>query len=295
MRPLNPQSSLTALLGFAVAILGLVLWSGTAQAVGKMPYLISEAFPEIPQAYRGVGPTYEEFVDIQREELKQAGYQPWTWLQSDCQTCPLFILPTRIEIEDVNVYPFIRALETYKFELMELYHCDSNEYNLLARMAIGILGRESEFFNSPRYAVKESMPLVVHIIKVLEIFFEGSDREPDLNSRGPTQMKIVPDRIAQKYGIETDELYIPKNAALATMGYLIEALKEMKRRVVLNNWDYINPSNYADYLPYIYFGSKRQLFNRTATPDQNIYIRDMRKYMKWVEMYEGPASSQGKP
>lgn len=239
------------------------------------------------------GPSYDEYLKISRQQLKDSGYKAWKWegQKSKCKTCPIFILPHKQELETSKVYAFIRALETKREELIRLYNADPQEYNLLAAMAVGILGRESEFFESPRYRVKENAQWAIYLIKVVEIYLDGSDRDPELNSRGPTQIKIVPEKIANAYKIEASDLYIPENAAVATMGYLIEALAELKRRVTLNHLSFVTPDSYADYLPYIYFGSKRQLLNGTATPERNIYIRDMRKYMTWIELYEGAPES----
>lgn len=260
----------------------------------RPPLEIVQMSGEFAMVYKEEGSSYGEHLQGSRDLLTRKGYKVWSWTgqASKCKTCPIFILPHNEELENVKVYAFIRALESKKSELLALYGGDPQEYNLLAQIAVGILGRESEFFESPRYRVKENSQLTIRLVKVVQIYLEGSDRGTGLNSRGPTQIKIVPAKIAQKYGVTRDNLYIPENAALATMGYLMDILAELKRRVVLNHLSFITPNNYADYLPYIYFGSRRQLLNGTATPDQNIYIRDMRKYMTWIEIYEGPPQSQ---
>lgn len=279
----------------AFLALTMTLASVSAGAVAQSPYRepidVYPGFGGMPIVIQREGPSYNEYLAQTRDALTNNGYRLWKWegQTSKCQTCPIFIVPHERRIETEKVYAFIRAIETRKGELLRLYNADPQEYNLLALMAVGILGRESEFFESPRYRLKENAQWAIRLIKVVQIYLEGSDRDPELNSRGPTQIKIVPDKIAEAYGVRPDELYIPENAALATMGYLIEALAELKRRVVLNHLSFVTPDTYADYLPYIYFGSKRQLLNGTATPDRNIYIRDMRKYMSWVEIYEGPA------
>lgn len=283
--------------GFAAASAALLLALAVAppaRAVPDQPYRSPvQVFPTpmgMPVVVQTGGPSYDEHLAASRERLREHGYREWRWegQPSRCQDCPLFILPRERAIEKPKVYAFIRQLETKREELIALYGADPQEYNLLAQMAVGILGRESEFFESPRYRLKENAQWAIRLIKVVQIYLEGSDRDPELNSRGPTQIKIVPEKIAATYGVKPDELYRPENAALATMGYLIDALAELKRRVVLNHLSFVTPDTYADYLPYIYFGSKRQLLNGTATPDRNIYIRDMRKYMTWIELYEGP-------
>jgi hypothetical protein len=72
------------------------------------------------------------------------------------------------------------------------------------------------------------------------------------------------------------------------MGYLIEALKDLKYISSLNNFVHINPETYADYLPYIYFGSRKALIAKTATPEKNLYVKDMKRYMRFLELYERP-------
>ncbi len=165
-------------------------------------------------------------------------------------------------------------------------------------MAVGILGRESRFYESPRYRFKEAFPWAVHVMKIMRAAATGA--AVDLNSRGPTQIKIVPKRIASQYGVTVDNLHKPENAALATMGYLIEALTELKSRVKHQHLDYINESNYVDYLPYIYFGSTRRLINGDAHPQSNLYVSEMKKFMTWIELYErapisGKANYRGAP
>lgn len=252
-----------------------------------------EIFPDLNSSY-------QQHLEQSRKILKQEGYQRWNWLQSDCTDCPLFILPRDWRMENRKVYEFIRTLESHKSELLRIYGSSPQEYNLLAHMAVGILGRESDLFTSTRYHLKESAQWGVSSLKhslrvVLSALTDSPVRISSLNSRGPTQIKIVPAKIAEAFDVSPSSLNRPEHAALATMGYLIEALAELKRRVVLNDLDHVNAGNYVDYLPYIYFGSRRQLLNREATPDQNLYIQDMRRYMYDVEIYEGPPGSEPLP
>lgn len=212
--------------------------------------------------------------------------QIWSWQNSNCQSCPISIQILNPQIKNEKVEAFAQALSNSKFEILGLYNSDSQEYNLLAHMALGILGRESKFFSSWRYHVKEEAQWAVSLIKAVRIYLAGEEGLPSVNSRGPTQIKIVPKKIAEFYGITPDDLYIPQNAARATMGILIENLKELKQRAINNNWEFINPDTYVDYLPYIYFGAVGRLKKRTATPDSNIYVQDMKSYMKYFRIYE---------
>lgn len=213
-------------------------------------------------------------------------YKEWKWMQSTCQNCAIRFSTDREELRNPKVEDFLYAIERQKQNLLEIYKSDPQEYNLLALMAVGIIGRESEFFNSPRYAVKEAVPWAVSVIKAVQVYLSPENDRVTPSSRGPTQIKVIPKLIAQHYGITPSDLKKPRAAAVATMGFLIEALQELKTRARNNNWDFVTKATYADYLPYIYFGSIGQLKNRTATPDRNLYIQSMRKYMAWVKIYE---------
>lgn len=230
-------------------------------------------------------------VLVERQALAEHGFVPWRWLQSSCGDCSVAFVPRHPELRSAEVDGFLRTIENEKANLLRLYGSDSQEYNLLAHMAIGILGRESRFFKSTRYRLKETLPGLVRIVKTMKAYLEGDWDGPSKSSRGPTQIKVVPQKIAEHYGVRPETLRRPDHAAVATMGFLIETLQELKRRVVLNGLDFVNETNYADYLPYLYFGSRGQLLRGEATPDRNIYIQDMRRYMSWVEVYEGPVST----
>lgn len=231
-------------------------------------------------------PTTREGLNQLRQSLFLNGYKSWAWLESDCRDCNIVFLSERPELHTPKVQAFIRALENSKAEIVAMYQADPQEYNLLAQMAIGILGRESKFFESRRYRLKEDYPTLVSVVKAVQAYLNG--RSPSASSRGPTQIKIVPELIENRYGVTPDNLWVPENAARATMGFLIEALAELKQRARNNRWEFVTPETYADYLPYIYFGAVGQLRNRTATPETNLYIREMKGYMGWLEMYERP-------
>lgn len=229
--------------------------------------------------------SFEQQVQMQKNQLRFYGYKPWPGLSSKCGNCELLIQTLHPDLQTEKVQLFIQALSLHKTELQMFYKINSNEYNLLAHMAVGILGRESEFFKSTRYQIKETFPGLIRLAKIMRSVI-SEDIPLSGNSRGPTQIKVIPYTVSRAYGIETDELGTPDKAAIATMGFLIEALGELKRRVVKNDLTFVNPSTYVDYLPYIYFGSTRSLIKKTATPDKNLYVKDMKKYMTWVELYE---------
>lgn len=213
-------------------------------------------------------------------------YREWKWMKSNCKKCSIRFSTEHEELRNPKVLDFLEAIENQKENLLEIYGSDPQEYNLLALMAVGIIGKESEFYLSPRYKVKETVPWAVSILKAVHVYLSPENDRVMPNSRGPTQIKTIPKLIAFHYGIQPNDLKNPRAAAVATMGFLIEALKELKARAKNNHWEFVKKETYADYLPYIYFGSVGQLKNRTATPDKNLYIQAMRKYMSWVKIYE---------
>ena len=210
---------------------------------------------------------------------------PWVWQKSDCRTCGVgFKVAAADYKNNPRMIEFLQALSNEKPNIIKLYNSDPQEYNLLAHMAVGILGNESSYFKSWRYKVKSNAQLAIKFSKDIKAWFGGYEASP--NSKGPTQIKRVPDRIEQHYNITEKDLWNPKYAAVSTMGFLIEALDELKRRAKNNNLEMITADTYVDYLPYIYFGGSKKLVNRTATPDTNIYVKNMKINMKKVSVLE---------
>lgn len=168
---------------------------------------------------------------------------------------------------------FLKKLADEKSELMKMYGLDNDEYNDLTKLAFGILGNESQFGSSKRYFIKESLPFAVSLAK-------GNMFDTSQNSRGPTQIKSVPKKIQEKYGVKKETLKDPANAAVATLGFLAEALQELKgkEKLARENGLEINSLNRMNYVHYIYMGRSAQVTSGTATPDQNIYFRQIKKY-----------------
>jgi hypothetical protein len=216
--------------------------------------------------------------------LSEQGFQSWKWMESKCDNCQIMLVPMTDEVNTIKVRRFIQALAVNKPELQKMLKVSGEEYALLAHISVGILGRETLFGESARYKFKEAAPWVVSLAKVMRSLATGKEVNP--NSRGLTQIKILPEAVAEKYGITPDNLDVPENAAIATMGYLINALKQLKTRIKTYHLDHITPDRYADYLPYIYFGRSKALIDKTAVPDQNNYVQALKKYMAMIEVYE---------
>ncbi|WP_413559618.1 hypothetical protein [Bdellovibrio sp. HCB209] len=228
----------------------------------------------------------DETSQMEISILKDHGFQEWKWPDSNCENCQIMLVPTQNQVRTENVRRFIQALAMNKADLQKLYKIGGEEYTLLAHISVGILGRETLFGESARYKLKEAAPWAVSLAKLMRALSSGKD--VDENSRGLTQIKFLPQAVVDKYGITSDNLDIPENAAIATMGYLIEALRQLKHRIKINDLSHITPDKYADYLPYIYFGRTGALINKTAIPDQNAYVIALRKYMAMIQVYERP-------
>ncbi len=224
------------------------------------------------------------------------GYrQRWDWQQRpNCHNCRLVLETNNSNVDSLKVRMFLAAIGSSKSTILSLYSTStdyneqklkSDEYNLLALMAFGIIGNESKFFGSMKYTIKESIPLIVSAAKEINGLLRP-DYKASPNSRGPSQIKVIPRKIAERFQMTPADLKDPEKAALATMGFLIESLQQLKRMAINHKLDYINQQTYVDYLPYIYFGKAKALVDHTATPDRNIYIQQLKKYMEWVDVYE---------
>lgn len=170
---------------------------------------------------------------------------------------------------------FVKALENHKEKLMDIYNLSNEDYDKMAAMAFGILGNESSFGRSVRYKVKEALPLLVSLAK--GNLFDTSD-----NSRGLTQIKTVPQKIREHYSIEKEELGDPEKSAIATMGFLAQSLPELRAKQ--HHHPDITPENRLDYLHYIYMGKSYEITQATATPEFNIYFRQIHEYAEGLSL-----------
>lgn len=232
--------------------------------------------------------------------------------------------PTKFKIKNSDydtpfTREFLKALEDEKENLMKLYNLDNDEFNELSLLAFGILGQESQFGEHWRYRVKENFPGGVAYLKNYKNIFEefGENRQKtgfwsavgsmikdswknevdyltgdistQQNSRGPTQIKDVPDAIEKKYGIKKEDLHEPRKAAIATLGFLAQSLEELKAKEKFH--PAINGRNRFDYLHYIYMGRSSEITRGTATPERNIYYRNIRSFSKSLEVWQDLTNS----
>lgn len=206
--------------------------------------------------------------------------------------------PLKILIKDTwsktdEAIEFVEALSTEKAKLMLLYRLSNRDYNRLAAMAFGILGRETRFGQSAKYVLKEQNQLAILMMK--RLWYWRWDMK---NSRGLTQIKTVPAKIAKAYCIKNPrQLRKARLAAVATVGFLAESLAYTKYRALKLRLSYIDAENVYDYASYVYFGSLGQLvepiydshgkqLNKTATPSENRYLQHMREHISGLSFLE---------
>ncbi len=199
------------------------------------------------------------------------------------------------QVLTIDVEKYLAALKNNKRDLMEIYKLKNNTYNKLAAMAFGVYGVETKFGRSWKYKFKEENQWLVDSAK--SILGRSGD-----NSRGLTQMKDIPDKIQENYPqITPANLDDPRYAAVATLGYLAEAfvmIKGLRDNQALEgvqpgevNLSYITDENIFDYIPYVYSGRMRMLFNGPkgstgATVTDNLYIKEMKQHMRHLYFME---------
>lgn len=300
---------------------GVDCFSGTCgQMVGNLDALLKRHQIELPLPFY-ILPQDEnfEFV-VKNNDLSFTTYQKldnyfhynFTPRQEEAKATKFTI--EKPEFDTPFAREFLKALESEKAKIMGLYGLDNDEYNELAILSFGILGQESQFGSHWRYHIKENFPGGIAYLKNYKQIFNnfGNDRERDgfwtaiggliqdswrneidfltgdlslnRNSRGPTQIKNVPDLIEENYPINKNNLKEPKNAALATIGFLAQSLEELKAKEKFH--PAINSKNRFDYLHYIYMGLPSEIINATATPDQNIYYRNVLHYSSSLKIWE---------
>lgn len=172
---------------------------------------------------------------------------------------------------------YVQALEREKARLMEIYKLENDEYNLLAEFAYGVLAPESDFGKSWTYRLKEIAPYAVSLRK-------GNGLDTSNNSRGPTQIKDIPELISKHYGIEKHELHDPEKAAIATLGKSAEFLIQIRNRA--DQHAGINEETLQNYMYYLYQGRRSEIINRTATPYFSIKGNLIREAIKGFHIEE---------
>ena len=160
---------------------------------------------------------------------------------------------------------------------MQVLKVDNDDYNILAGFAIGVLAPESDFGKNWKYVLKEFLPGAVSLAK-------GNGLDTSKNSRGPTQLKVIPEEIMEDYGISKTNLTDPENAAVATIAISADFLKQLRNLGV--NHKAINEENIQTYLYYLYQGKRVQIKEALATPDDNIAVKKIVNVVNGLEFLE---------
>jgi len=187
---------------------------------------------------------------------------------------------------------FAEQIENSKEKLMKDFNLTSSAYNDIARLAMGIAQQETKFGTSTRKIAKdiignEGITFLKKAISAVK--GDSVDREP-ANSRGYTQIKMLGDsaelqKLYKKYGLTPDNIDKDvNNSALATMVRLAYIYNtEVKGR----NFTAADGSAIApmDALLYKWSGHGKRLFDNTATPDKNLYVKNVNNYIKLFDYY----------
>lgn len=162
---------------------------------------------------------------------------------------------------------YVRTLQNEKATLMQLLKIDNDEYNMLAEFAFGVLSPETDFGSNWKYQLKQTAPVVVSILK-------GNGLDTSRNSRGPTQIKQIPPVISEHYKIEKGDLKVPENAAVTTLAFVAEQIKELRNMAHLHQD--ISEETLQDYMYYLYQGRRYEVREGTATPERNLSIQKIK-------------------
>jgi hypothetical protein len=209
------------------------------------------------------------------------------------------------EHNSVVVSRFLRALMKEKPKLMTLYRLSDANYNRFAVMSFAIFGVETKFGSSRKYKFKERHQALVTWLKTLRTGEPADERD---NSRGGTQIKNIPDRIARVYPEITEATLVqPENSAIATLGFLAETFEMLKdrrdRQAIIGlrvghvDFSFLSDDAIYDYIPYVYSGQMKKVLRGPNGPDgasvtDNIYVNHMREFVRELVVIEAPVVYQ---
>lgn len=186
---------------------------------------------------------------------------------------------------DDNRKSYAQAIVNNKRELQKRFNLTSDEYNNLAELALGIAEQESKFGTSDRYELKNYIPdFALNLSKYITRGHAGA------RSRGYTQIKIKGDntglqKIYKELNIDDDNIYNADKSAIATIARLAYMYNnEVKGR----NFKTAEGNDLNPYhaLMYKWLGKNNELRNQTATPNKNVYIRNVNQYSRNFDMYD---------
>lgn len=184
-----------------------------------------------------------------------------------------------------NIKEYSDAISYNKERIMSEFDIDSYTYDRMAMLAMGIAEQETKFGVSARYIGKQAIgDQGVDIAKRFRSLLNGNGwNDRSYNSKGITQIKIEGDndetkKIYNKFGIDKENILKPYNSGIATMLRLAFIYKnEVVGRGFKDNKG--NDIDKFDALLYKWMGKGRLLNNGKASPDDNDYINNVKKYI----------------
>lgn len=184
-----------------------------------------------------------------------------------------------------NIKEYSDAISYNKERIMSEFDIDSYTYDRMAMLAMGIAEQETKFGVSARYIGKQAIgDQGVDIAKRFRSLLNGNGwNDRSYNSKGITQIKIEGDndetkKIYNKFGIDKENILKPYNSGIATMLRLASIYKNgVVGRGFKDNKG--NDIDKFDALLYKWMGKGRLLNNGKASPDDNDYINNVKKYI----------------
>ena len=185
--------------------------------------------------------------------------------------------PTSKDAEEVSITEksgtdftktFLQTLQQEKSQLMRLLKIDNDDYNMLVEFSYGVMSPETNFGKNWKYKIKEMAPYIVSVAK-------GNGLNTDRNSRGPTQIKRIPDVIIETYGIDKSDLKDAKATAITTLAFNADLLRDLRANA--HKHPKITEENIQDYLYYFYQGKRWEIRDGTGVPSSNISIMKIKK------------------
>lgn len=184
-----------------------------------------------------------------------------------------------------NIKEYSDAISYNKERIMSEFDIDSYTYDRMAMLAMGIAEQETKFGVSARYIGRQAIgDQGVDIAKRFRSLLNGNRwNDRSYNSNGITQIKIEGDndetkKIYNKFGIDKENILKPYNSGIATMLRLASIYKnEVVGRGFKDNKG--NDIDKFDALLYKWMGKGRLLNNGKASPNDNDYINNVKKYI----------------
>lgn len=224
---------------------------------------------------------------------------------------------------DNNKKSFAQAIVNNKEKFQKQFNLTSDEYNRLAELALGIAEQETKYGTSKRYKGKQAIgeegvstlkgiesllktkgkwnPWKIGIAGISYILnpgltqnvlnFIGKKKGDKLaQSRGYTQIKNTGDNkelqnIYKNLGIDNNSIKTAEGAAKATLARLASMYNQEVRGKNFTDAKDRKIDSY-DALLYKWNGHNERLTNKTAIPENNEYINNVKKYSNEFNFFE---------